>query len=401
MLKDLSLSAVIMGLLSAFVGFAGSFAIVLQGLLGAGATTNQAATGLMALSISMGLCGLLLSIKTRMPITVAWSTPGGALLAGTAAVQGGFEAAVGAFLVSSALLILTGVWKPLSQMVAQIPQCLANAMLAGILFGLCLAPVQAVAEFPVYGLLLIGVWALMAQLNKLMAIPAAVVALICIVAFGLDLPSGFLGTLDMGVFTSVDRLTPTLTFGAITGIAIPLYIVTMASQNIPGLAVLRLQRYDPDPRPLFAFTGLFSLAAGFFGGHAINLAAITAALCAGEDAHGDRDRRYWASIVAGVAYVLFGIFAGVITLLVTLAPAILLQAVAGLALIGVFTSSIVAAFTEPRHREASACTFLTTASGLSFAGISGAFWGLALGLLVYALGSYRRRPAVEVPGAED
>ena len=175
------------------------------------------------------------------------------------------------------------------------------------------------------------------------------------------------------------------TVAGLVGIALPLFIVTMASQNIPGIVVLKVNDYKPNPGPLFAVTGLFSLLSAPFGGHAVNLAAITAAMCAGSDAHPDPARRYWAAINAGVFYVVFGLAAGAVTAFVSLAPPVLIQAVAGLALISAFAGSALNAFKEPDGREAAAVTFLVTASGVSFAGISGAFWGLIAGGLMMAL----------------
>lgn len=183
----------------------------------------------------------------------------------------------------------------------------------------------------------------------------------------------------------MELVAPTFTLPALVSIALPLFIVTMASQNIPGIAVLKVNHYDPNPGPLFAVTGVFSLLSAPFGGHAVNLAAITAAMCAGEDAHPDRNKRYWAAIIAGVGYVILGLAAGAVTAFVSLAPPILIQAVAGLALIGAFSGSAVAAFKEVETREAAAVTFLITASGVSFAGISGAFWGLVAGGLMLGL----------------
>ncbi|PCJ82876.1 MAG: hypothetical protein COA52_19805 [Hyphomicrobiales bacterium] len=182
-------------------------------------------------------------------------------------------------------------------------------------------------------------------------------------------------------------ISPTFNVSALVGIAIPLFIVTMASQNIPGAAVLSVNGYKTKPGPLFAVAGMFSILAVPFGGHAVNLAAITAAMCASEDAHPDPARRYWAAIISGVVYILFGLLAGVAITFISLAPAILIEAVAGLALIGAFSASTLAALKEPDMREAAAVTFLTTASGMSLFGISGAFWGLLAGGAVLALQS--------------
>lgn len=382
-----SLQAVVAGLLSAFVGTASSFAVIVQGLTAVGASQAQAASGLMALSVAMGLCAIWLSLRTKMPISIAWSTPGGALLATTGAIEGGFAAAVGAFILCGVLIVLAGTWRPLGRWVAAIPPALANAMLAGVLLGLCLAPVKAVAEFPLLGLTIVVTWALVAKWKRLYAVPAAVVVTVILIAATTTLPPGALDDIR----PRPEFVMPGFSLGALVGIALPLFIVTMASQNIPGMAVLHANHYRPDPGPLFRTTGLFSIAAAPFGGHAVNLAAITAALCASPEAHPDPQRRYWAAVVAGVAYLLFGLGAHAATAFISASPPVLIQAVAGLALLGAFASSLLGAVSDTRDREAAVITFLVTASGLTFFGISGAFWGLIAGGAVLALTRWRQR----------
>ena len=260
-------------------------------------------------------------------------------------------------------------------------------MLAGILLGLCLAPVQAVAQFPILGLAIVVTWAVVARFRRLLAVPAAVlVAAVLIGATG-DFAPGIMATIaPEPVF-----VMPRFEAAAMIGIALPLFIVTMASQNIPGIAVLNANGYRPAPGPLFTTTGVFSLLAAPLGGHAVNLAAITAALCAGPEAHPDPARRYGAAVVAGAAYIGFGLLAGVATAFIAASPPVLIEAVAGLALLGAFGASIAAAVAETRDREAAVVTFLVTASGLTFFGIGGAFWGLLAGGAVMALGRWRAR----------
>jgi benzoate membrane transport protein len=382
-----SLQAAGAGLLAAFVGFASSFAVVVQGLVGIGASQAEAASGLMALSLAMGLCGIWLSLKTRLPVSIAWSTPGAALLATTGAVEGGFAGAVGAFLVCGLLILAAGLWKPLGRWVAAIPPALANAMLAGVLLTFCLAPVRAVAEGPLLALPVIVAWVLAWRFKRLFAIPAALLVALVMIALTTELPA-----LDAAALLPRPVLVvPDLSLAAVVGIALPLFIVTMASQNIPGIAVLSANGYAPAPGPLFATTGVFSLLAAPFGGHAVNLAAITAALCAGEDAHRDPARRYWAAVVCGLAYVVFGLLAGAITAFIAAVPAYLILAVAGLALLGAFAAALTEALAAAEDRLAAVVTFLATASGLSFLGIGSAFWGLLAGLAVFALTRWRPR----------
>ncbi|MGO4563931.1 benzoate/H(+) symporter BenE family transporter [Rhizobium sp. 2YAF20] len=385
MLKEFSVQSLFMGVLTAFVGFASSFAVVLHGLQAVGASDAQAASGLTALSISMGVCAIVISLSTRMPVSIAWSTPGAALLASTGAVVGGFPAAVGAFLVCAILIIIAGLFRPLGRAVASIPAPLANAMLAGVLIGLCFAPVKAIAFNPLFGLPIVLAWIVVGAFRRLWAVPAALLAFALVLALGVHVPDGALSSVVQSLVPRMELIRPVFSFPGLVSIALPLFIVTMASQNIPGIAVLKVNDYDPKPGRLFAVTGLFSLLSAPFGGHAVNLAAITAAMCAGQDAHADPARRYWAAVVAGLGYIVLGLLAGVVTAFVALAPPVLIEAVAGLALVGAFSGSAMAAFQRADTREAAAITFLITASGVTFAGISGAFWGLVAGGLMLAM----------------
>ena len=373
------------GLLAAFVGYASSFAVVVQGLNAVGASQAESTSGLAALAIAMGVCAIWLSARSRLPISVAWSTPGAALLASTGPVPGGFAAAVGAFLVVGVAIVAAGVWRRPARWVAAIPAPLANAMLAGVLLALCLAPVRAVAAMPMLALPVVLLWAVTARFHRLFAVPVAALAMLAVTvattpldAIGLD-----------GLWPRPVLVMPVFTLQAMIGIALPLFIVTMASQNVPGLAVLRANGFSPPAGPLFSATGLFTVLAAPFGGHAVNLAAITAALCAGTDAHPDPGRRYWAAMVAGGFYIAFGLASGGAIAFVSLAPPILIQAVAGLALLGAFGSAMLAAVAEPADREAAMVTFLVSASGVTLLGVGGAFWGLVAGGLILALSRWR------------
>jgi benzoate membrane transport protein len=300
-----SKQAFLAGILAAFVGFASSFAVVLKGLISVGASPAQAASGLMALAVAMGLCAILLSLWYREPISIAWSTPGGALLASSAMPDGGFQAAVGAFLLSGALTVIAGLWRPLGRAVAAIPSSLANAMLAGVLLNLCLAPLRAVAVTPSLALPVILTWAVVWRFWRLYAVPAALAVMIGLLMF--------VGTQGPPVEWLAEPIVvlPIWSTSAMIGLALPLFLVTMASQNIPGMAVLTLNGYAPPAGPLFQVTGLFTVLAAPFGGHSVNMAAITAALCAGPDAHPDPTRRYWAAVTAGATYIVFGLCFGV------------------------------------------------------------------------------------------
>ncbi|SDR48123.1 benzoate/H(+) symporter BenE family transporter [Pseudovibrio sp. Tun.PSC04-5.I4] len=376
MRSSFSLSATSAGFLSAFVGFASSFAIVLQGLSGVGATQSEAASGLMALSIAMGFCGIVFSLWKRIPISVAWSTPSAALLATSGVPEGGFAVAVGAFIVAGLLVVITGMWRPLGRLIGFIPVTLAQAMLAGVLLPLCLVPFEAVAQLPTLALPIVLAWFIAGQVNKLLAVPAALLGFLVALYFHADLS----GLSSMQLVQSPIFVMPEFTLSAIVGIGIPLYVVTMASQNIPGVSVLRSFGYQPTPGPLFSWTGVATILSAPFGGHGVSLAAITAAICANEDAHKDPARRYWAAVVAGLVYFVFGVFAAGFVGIVELAPRILIGGVAGLALIGTLVGSVQGMLTEETSREPAIMTFLITASGLSFFGIGGAFWGLLVGI---------------------
>lgn len=382
-----TLQTIFAGLLAAIVGFTSSFAIVIQGLVASGANPQEATSGLMALSISMGLCAIVAALATRMPVTIAWSTPGAALLASAGAVEGGFAAAVGAFIVCAVLIIVSGLVRPFGRLVAAIPAPLANAMLAGVLFGMCLAPVRAVAEMPLSALAIIVTWAVAFRFWRLYAVPLAMVVTIAIVL-------ATVGPVDLSGADLISRpilIAPVFSLEAVVSIALPLFIVTMASQNIPGIAVLRVYGYHPNSGPLFTLSGIFSLLSAPFGGHAVNLAAITAAMCAGEDAHKDPAQRYWAAAVNGFAYVIFGLFAGLVMAFVAATPSILIEAVAGLALLAAFASSAGEATKSPDTRDSAIITFLVTASGVSYLGVSGAFWGLLAGGAFMALNRMRKQ----------
>ena len=378
-MRNLSFQSLFMGLLAGFVGFASSFAVVLQGLKAVGASDAQAGSGMMAAAISMGLCGILLSWRTKMPVSVAWSTPGAALLAISATQTGSFESAVGAFVVCGLLIVICGLWKPFGLLVAAIPTPLASAMLAGILLTLCLAPFKAIAFNPSLGLPIVLAWVVGGQINRYLGVPAALLAFALVLVFGVPFPEGWQEQIASALLPQPVFVVPEFSWSPIIGIGLPLFIVTMASQNIPGLAVLRANGYEPKSRPLLVTTGVFSIIGAFIGAHAVNLAAITAAMLAGEDSDPDRNKRYMASIVSGFAYILFGLFAGVTVAFLSLAPAVLIEAVAGLALISAFSASALAAFSDEKMRPAAAVTFLASASNLSLFGISGAFWGLLAG----------------------
>lgn len=369
------------GFVVAIVGFFSSFPILLQGLISVGASDGEAASGLMAATVAMGLTGIAFSLWRKQPISVAWSTPGVALLAVTAPVEGGFAGAVAGFLIAGGLTMVAGLWRPLGRLATRIPAPLAQAMLAGVLISLCIVPFRAMAETPYVALPIVLTWFFAGRFNRLFAVPAAVVAALVVIGaateFRLPLPETAL--------TWPIPIAPEFSLSALLGIGLPLFIVTMATQNIPGIAILRSFGYTPPPGPLLTGVGGASVATAPLGAPATCLAAITAAMCSNDESYPDPRRRYWSAVMAGSFYCLFGLFAAVITGVAAVAPPMVLATLTGVALIGVLANSAAAALEQPEYREAAAVTFLATASGMTVFGLSAAVWGLILGGIVLAV----------------
>ncbi len=376
-----ALQPVVAGAVASVVGFAGSFTVVLTGLAGVGATDAQAASALLALCLGMGVVAIVLGLRTRMPIAIAWSTPGAALLASVGVPDGGWPVAVGAFVVAGALTVLAGLWRPLARTIAAIPAPLASAMLAGVLLPICTAPARSLVELPGQTAPVVLAWLVLLRVARAWAVPGALVAAAIAVGVtdGFDVPAGGLGP-------HPDFVSPVFDLGALVGIALPLFIVTMASQNVTGMTVLASFGYRPALAPVLGATGVASVLTAPFGGHGINLAAITAALSAGPDAHPDPGRRWIASTAGGVTYLVLGLGAGLAVALVSSAPALLVQAVAGLALLGALAGALTAAVADSGQREAAVATLVVSASGITAFGISAPFWGLLAGLVLLGSG---------------
>jgi len=369
------------GLLAALVGFASTFTVVLGGLARIGASPVQAASGLLVICVLQGSLSIGYSLWRREPISIVWSTPGAALMIATGLPSGGYPAAVGAFLFAAGLIVVAGVWSPFGRAVGAIPRSLANAMMGGILFGLCLAPVHAMTEAPALAAPVVIAWALMWRFARPYAVPAALVVAVGIVVFVTKLPPhAFDASWPQPVFTP-----PALSWPTLGSLGLPLFIVTMASQNVPGLAVLRANGYAPAVGPLFVGTGIGSGITALLGGPPMNLAAITAALCSGPDAHPDPARRYWSTVVAGLAYVALGLGAGFAAVLVAASPPLLIEAVAGLALLGSLAGALATALADEAERLPAVVTFAVAASGIAVAGIGAPFWALMAGGVLLVL----------------
>lgn len=379
----------IAGVVTALVGFTSTFAVVLTGLRAVGATAEQASSGLLAITVVVGVGCIVLAGRYRIPITVAWSTPGVALLAATGAVDGGWPAVVGGFLVSAALILCTALFPPLGALIARIPPSIAQAMLAGVLLPLCVAPFLGLIQDPWGVAPVLIVWLVASRLLPRWAVPLAFLAAIAVVAVELARTG-----VDAEAATLLPRLeftVPTLTVGSVVGIALPLFVVTMASQNVPGVAVMRSLGYTIPWRPAMLVTGLGSAAAAGFGGHAMNLGAISAAIAAGPDSHPDPKKRWVAGVSAGSTYLVLGALSAAFAAIVLLAPAGVIPAVAGVALFGAFGSAVQQAIDDPGERLPAVVTFLVAASGIAVFGVSAAFWALVAGLVTRAVLHVGRR----------
>jgi len=384
------------GIVAAITGFATSFALVIAGLQAVGATPGQASSGLLALCLVVAAMCIILPLWLRIPISFAWSTPGAALLL-AAGTTGTFEFSdvVGAFIVCAVLIVLCGLWPALGRWITRIPKPLASAMLAGILFPICLAPFTAIADpaITLYALPIVLTWLVLFRLAPRWAVPAAMVVAIgaILVYAGTD----WLG--DSRIAPHLEFVPPTIDPAVILSIGLPLFIVTMAGQNVPGIVVMSTFDYTVPPRAALVSSGAASGIGALFGGHVINLAAITAALMASPEAHPDRDKRWIATLTSGVVYLLLGLGAGLASALVTAAPPILITAVAGLAVLGALIAGITSALEDPRHRVAAIVTFLVVASGVVILNIGSAFWGLLMGGVVMLWLSWTRRTPAPAP----
>lgn len=373
------------GTVASITGTAASAGLVLAALTSLGATKSQTTSAIVVLLTFYGLLSILLSTRFKMPISIVWSTPGAALLISSGSLGVPFSSAVGAFIVTGLLLLLTGLWPALGRLVSSIPKPIASAMLAGVIFNFCIAPFQSASDFPWLVLPALIVWLVLYKYATIWATPAAMVLIFAstAIAEGITVdPSSILPTLEFVV--------PTFDLASIIGISLPLYLVTMASQNIPGIAIMKTFGYEVPFKPVMASTGIAAIIAGFFGGFSMNLAAITAALNANDHAHKDPKRRWLSSVYGGYVYLIVALLAGVTVAFVLQAPRELVLAAAGIALLGTIISALSSAVEVVELRLPAMVTFLVTASGLSAFSIGSAFWALIAGLLVWGWLSFRK-----------
>ncbi|SEK78324.1 benzoate membrane transport protein [Roseateles sp. YR242] len=384
-LKDLSLSAAVAGFVAVLVGFTSSVAIIFQATQQLGATSAQTSSWIWALGLGMGITSLGLSLWTRQPVLTAWSTPGAALLAATSGVR--MEEAVGAFIVCGALITIAGATGWFERIMDRIPIAIASALLAGVLARFGLDAVLATRSAPLLVVAMALAYLVGRRWLPRYATPLVLLAGVVVAAVQGRLQ---LQAVDWGWALPV-WTTPRFTLTTLIGVAVPLFLVTMACQNLPGVAAQRASGYRTPVSASITATGLATVVLAPFGGYAFNLAAITAAICMGREAHEDPARRYMASVMAGVFYIVIGLAGGAVVGLLHAFPRELVAAVAGLALLGTIAGGLSAALKEDKHRDAAILTFLVTLSGLSLLGIGSAFWGVVAGAVSLIVQHFRQR----------
>jgi benzoate membrane transport protein len=382
--RDFSVPAVVAGFVAVLVGFTSSVVIVFAAAQALGATPAQATSWIWALGLGMGVTTIGLSWWYRQPVLTAWSTPGAALIAGTSGVAMG--EAIGAFVACGVLIVLAGTTRAFERVMDRIPQAIAAALLAGVLARFGLDAVGAVKTAP----LLVSVMALAFLVGRRawprFAVPGVLIAGLVVAALeGRMQWSRVIWEAARPAWT-----TPVFNWGALIGLGLPLFVVTMASQNLPGVAAQRAAGYRMPVSPAVWVTGAATVLLAPFGGFAFNLAAITAAICMGPEAHADPAKRYTASIAAGVFYIVIGLVGGAVIGLLQAFPRELVLMVAGLALLGTIAGGLASALNDERRRDAAVLTFLVTLSGVSIAGVGSAFWGVVAGTIALVVQQWRR-----------
>lgn len=384
-LADSSPSAVVAGFVAMLTGYTSSLVLMFQAGQAAGLSAGQISSWIWALSIGMALTTIGLTLRYRTPIVIAWSTPGAALL--ISSLPGvPYSEAIGAFILCAALITLCGVTGSFERLMRQVPGTLAAALLAGVLFRICIEICRAAEQQTLLVLAMFFSYLLAKRLSPRYAVFAALLVGVAL--------AGFLGLLNFSQFhLELARpvwTTPSFSLAASISIGIPLFIVAMASQNMPGLAVLRADGYQVAASPLISSTGIASILLAPFGSHGINLAAISAAICTGPEAHENPHKRYTAALWCGIFYGIAGTFGATLAALFAALPKALVLSIAALALLGSISNGLSNAMAEPRQREAALITFLVTASGFTLYSVGSAFWGLVAGLATQLILNWRR-----------
>ena len=373
-------------LIAALVGFGGTIALVVQAMRNLGASPAQTGSAVTALCLGIALAGAALSWRLRIPVVLAWSTPGAALLA-VAPPGLSWPVAVGIFLSAALMMILLGIVPLLGRLAERIPSSIASAMLAGVLLPFCLKLFGLGVADPFLIALLVAVFVVARQRLPLYALLFALAA-----GMALTLLRGDMGSLPRGAtFGTLMPVAPVFDAGAILSVGLPLFLVTLVSQNLPGLVVLRSAGYDPKPRPLLVGSGIAWLAAVPFGAHGLNLAAITAAICTADEAHPDRAKRWTVGILYAAFYLLLAIFSPLLVRVFLALPPTVIAALTGVALIPALLGAMETMLADRSDRDPGILTFLATGSGLTLFGLGSAFWGLVVGFLALAASRWLAR----------
>ncbi|MEI2279596.1 MULTISPECIES: benzoate/H(+) symporter BenE family transporter [Paenibacillus] len=381
--RDL-ISPVTAALISVIVNYGGTFILVFQAAKAAGLSPEMTASWIWSISIGVGITGIWLSYRYKEPIITAWSTPAAAFLVSMLAVTP-YSEAVGAYMISAVGFIILGMSGLFERFVRLIPPGIASGLLAGILLQFGISAFEGAKVEPLLVILLFTAYIVLKRFTSRYAIVGILVlGLIYLVIMGKTDFSSIQLAVALPVFTA-----PEFSIQALLGVALPLFIITLTGQYMPGMLVLRNDGFRTSANPILTITGLGSLIAAPFGSHAFNVAAITAAICTGKDAHEDASKRYIAGIACGVFYITVGIFGVTLAALFLILPAAFIATLAGLALLGTIGGSLANALADPNGRETALITFLATAANVTLFGIGGAFWGLVAGVMAHLLIHYK------------
>ncbi|KOR89574.1 benzoate/H(+) symporter BenE family transporter [Paenibacillus solani] len=385
--KDI-ISPTIAALISVIVNYGGTFILVFQAAKVAGLSPEMTASWIWSISIGVGITGIWLSYRYREPIITAWSTPGVAFLVSSLAVTP-YPEAIGAYIVSAIGFIILGISGMFERFVQLIPPGIASGLLAGILLQFGISAFGGAQIDPLLVVVLFSAYILLRRFTSRYAIVGILtIGLIYLIGMGkVDFSS-----IQLAIASPI-FVVPEFSFHALLGVALPLFIITLTGQYMPGMLVLRNDGFKTSANPILTITGLGSLLAAPFGSHAFNVAAITAAICTGKDAHADSNKRYIAGIACGIFYIIVGIFGVTLASLFLILPATFIATLAGLALLGTIGGSLTGALADPKGRETALITFLATATNVNFLGVGGAFWGLVAGLTAHLLihGKYHKK----------
>lgn len=384
-LNDFSFSTIVAGLIAVIVGYTSSAVIVFQAAIAAGASQSEAGSWLGILCVSMGVLTVVLSLKHKIPVMFAWSTAGGALL--ITSVNGiPLPETIGAFVFSALLIFLCGITGFFERIMNRIPVAIVSAMLAGVLLHFALEVFLAIKPQPVLALSMFLIYLLGRRF-----FPRFNIVIVFCAGIMVTWLLGLLNfpPIELAVIRPV-YIHPVFSLQAMIGIGIPLFVVTMSSQNLTGVAVMKAYKYEPEVSKFISWSGLTNLVIAPFGGYTINLSALTAAICMGPEAHYDYSRRYTAAVASGLMYIIIGLFSVAIVSLLSSFPRELVMVIAGLALMNTINSSLVSAIVAEKEREAAMITFFVTASGITLFGVGAAFWGLVAGSIAGLIFNYKR-----------